>query len=117
MLLVLLAVPLPRHGTRLLGAATALAVARVASQNSWMSKSVVLLGFDASSCKSARAPNELGAGREHLGVRDKFCSKTCRLWDEIDGASHNQVALEFSTCMEIFRRVASSAVQRTTIVV
>lgn len=63
---LLLAVPLPRHGTRLLGAATALAVARVASQNSWMSKSVVLLGFDASSCKSARAPNELGAGREAI---------------------------------------------------
>ena len=44
-----------------------LAVARVASQNSWMSKSVVLLGFDASSCKSARAANdELGAGREAI---------------------------------------------------
>jgi hypothetical protein len=61
---LVLAVPLPRRGTRLLGAAAALAVARRASQSTWMSKSIILLGFDASSCSSGRAANELGAGRE-----------------------------------------------------
>jgi hypothetical protein len=62
---LVLAAPLPRRGRRLLGAATALAVARVAAQSSWMSKSVILLGFDASSCGAA---NELGAGREAVAA-------------------------------------------------
>ncbi len=61
---LVLAVPLPRHGTRLLGAAAALGVARRALLSTWMSKSIILLGFDASSCSSGRAANELGAGRE-----------------------------------------------------
>lgn len=61
---LVLATPLPRRGSRLLGAATALAVARVASESAWMSKSVVVLGFDATSCNSGRAEKELGAGRE-----------------------------------------------------
>ena len=61
---LVLATPLPRRGSRLLGATTALAVARVASESAWMSKSIVLLGFDAISCDSGRTETELSAGRE-----------------------------------------------------
>jgi len=59
---LVLAVPLPAAGRRLLSAATALAVARVASSNTWMSKSIVLLGFDATSCTAGES--DLGTGAE-----------------------------------------------------
>ena len=55
---VVLAAPLPRDGQRLLGSAAALALARAAQQGPWMSKSLILLGFDAASCGGPA----LGAG-------------------------------------------------------
>ena len=47
---IVLAVPLPSHGKRLGGAAIALGLARAMLRGRWLSKSVILVGFDAGAC-------------------------------------------------------------------
>jgi hypothetical protein len=52
---VVVAVPLPARGRRLMGAAVALGMARAMLRGTWLSKSVIIVGYDAQ-CEELAAP-------------------------------------------------------------